>query len=251
MNEHFLKLNMLKTKILVLAPPSVMSSIIIRGTFINNNCIRFVSCAKNLGIWLDENLNFGTHIRKVVASSFMIIRNLAKIKSFLPRENLCTIICSLILSKLDYCNALYYKINNNEIMLLQSVQNAALRLIHGGHKYDRVNLTPLYKELHWLKIEERIIFKICLIVHKCVQGFGPDSYKDLLTTSSNERTLKLTEKKFYTKYGKRAFSCAGPKLWNCLPLKCRKEEDTIKFKKLLKSFLITDADGLYQRLNIQ
>ena len=249
MNEYFLKLNKSKTKILVLAPPSVMSSIVIKGTFIESSCIRFVNCAKNLGVWLDENLDFGTHVRKVVSSSFMVIRAIYKIKSFLPREYLCTIVCSLVLSKLDYCNALYYKINKNELALLQSVQNAAIRLIGGRQKYDRVSLSPLYEELHWLKIEERIVFKLCLIVHKCVWGSAPESYNDLIVMS-NPRTLKLVEKKFSTIYGKRAFSCAGPKLWNCLPIHIRKENDTNTFKKLLKSFLITDADGFYRHVNM-
>ena len=250
MNEFFLKLNQSKTKILVLGPPSVLESIDIRGTFIDHSCVRFVNSAKNLGVWLDENLDFGTHVRKVVASSFMIIRAIAKIKSFLPQEQLCTVLCSLVLSKLDYCNALYYGIDKSELRLLQSAQNAAIRLIKGGHKYDRVSLTPIYKELHWLKIEERVIFKICLIVHKCVWDRGPESYKSLIKLS-NPRTMKLVEKRFATEYGKRSFSCSGPKLWNCLPLLIRKEQDTEEFKKKLKSLLITEADEFYRLVNMR
>ena len=250
MNEYFLKLNKSKTKILVLGPPSVLSSIIIQGSFMENECIRFVSSAKNLGVWLDEYLDFATHIRKVVSSTFMVIRAISKIKSFLPHEHLSTVVCSLVLSKLDYCNALYYNINKSQLALLQSAQNAAIRLIRGGHKYDRVSLSPVCKDLHWLRIEERITFKICLIVHKCVWGMGPESYEDLIKMS-NPRTLKLTEKKFQTEYGKRAFSCAGPKLWNCLPLNIRAQKDTELFKKQLKSLLMTEAEELYQRVNMR
>ena len=250
MNEYFLKLNKSKTKILVLGPPSVLSSIIIKGTFMDNGCVRFVNSAKNLGVWLDENLDFGTHIQKVVSSSFMVIRAISKIKSFLPREYLSSVVCSLVLQKLDYCNALFYKINKIEIGLLQSVQNAAIRLIKGGHKYDRVSLSPIFEELHWLRIEERIVFKICLIVHKCVWGMGPEAYENLIMMS-NRRTLKLVEKKFSTEYGKRAFSCAGPKLWNCLPLYVREVDDTKVFKKKLKSLLMTDAAELYRQVNMR
>jgi hypothetical protein len=250
MNEYFLKLNQSKTKILVLGPPSVLSSIVIKGTFTGNSCIRFVSSAKNLGVWLDEHLDFGTHIRKVVASTFLVIRAISKIKTFLPREYLSTVVCALTLSKLDYCNALFYGINKNDLGLLQSVQNAAIRLIKGGHKYDRISLTPIYEELHWLRIEERVVFKICLIVHKCVWDMGPESYKDMIKVS-NSRTLKLVEKKFLTEYGKRAFSCAGPKLWNSLPLGIRAEMVTDVFKKKLKSFLMIEADELYRIVNMR
>ena len=250
MNTYFLMLNKSKTKILVLAPPSVMSSIEIHGIFMDNKSMRFVDSAKNLGVWLDENLNFKTHIRKVVSSCFMVIREISKIKKFLPKECLCTIMCSLVLSKLDYCNALYFNINSNEINMLQSVQNSAIRLITGGHKYDRVSITPLFKQLHWLKIRERIVFKICLVVHKCVWGIAPDSLIEKVVVS-NPRTFNLIEKRFSSVYGQRAFSRAGPKLWNNLPLEMRLENDTERFKKLLKSFLMTDANNLYSRVNMR
>ena len=64
MDEFFLKLNRTKTKILVLAPSSILSQIEIKGTFLEDGCIRFVSSAKNLGVWIDENLNFASHVRK-------------------------------------------------------------------------------------------------------------------------------------------------------------------------------------------
>ena len=47
-------------------------------------------------------------------------------------------------------------INKFGLLLLQSAQNAAIWLIKGSHKYDRASLTPVYKELHWLRIKERL-----------------------------------------------------------------------------------------------
>ena len=94
------------------------------------------------------------------------------------------------------------------------------------------------------------MFKLCLIVHKCVWGLGPESYDEIIVIK-NSRTLKLVERKFETGYGKRAFSCAGPKLWNCLPLNVREEKDTEKFKKLLKSLLMMEVDDFYRRVNMR
>ena len=250
MNTFFLKLNKSKTKILVLAPPDVLSLIEIHGMFMAEECIRFVSSAKNLGVWLDEHLDFRTHIRKVASSCFMTLRDIAKIKNFIPRECLCIVVCSLILSRLDYCNALYYNIHSKDLDLLQSVQNAAIRLVGGRFKYDRKPISPLYHELHWLRIRERIVFKICLIVHKCVWGAAPESLREMIVLM-NKRTLKVVEKRYYSVYGQRSFSCAGPKLWNCLPMALRMEENTDEFKKLLKSFLMTSADMFYQQVNMR
>ena len=76
MNEFFLKLNPTKTKILVIAPPSIQPEIIIRGVFLEKECIRFVQSAKNLGVVLDNELSFTDHINNVVKSSFMFIEKL-------------------------------------------------------------------------------------------------------------------------------------------------------------------------------
>ena len=249
MDKFFLRLNMSKTKILVLAPPSIMQHIHIHGTFTDVGCIRFSECAKNLGVWLDKNLNFTNHVNKVVSSSFKTIKEIARIKYFIPEDCLISLITSLIFSKLDYCNALYYKIDSSLIDKLQSVQNAALRLIHGGHKYDRVSISHLFHELHWLKIKQRIVFKISLVVHKCIWGLAPNSLHSMIIIS-NTRTHNLVEKKFNGVYGQRSFSCCGPKLWNNLPLVIRLESDTCKFKKLLKSFLMTNWINFVTRVNI-
>ena len=106
---------------------------------------------------------------------------------------MCTLVTTLILSKLDYCNALYFNIGTNEISKLQAVQNAAIRLVFGRYKFDRAPITHLFKEVHWLKIQERIVFKMCLIVHKCVWGTAPDALKSLMVIS-NTRTFVMREK---------------------------------------------------------
>ena len=65
MNGFFLKLNSSKTKI-IMAPPSVRIEIIINGTFIKGKCVRFVDCAKNLGVLLDAVSSFNIQINKVI-----------------------------------------------------------------------------------------------------------------------------------------------------------------------------------------
>ena len=248
MNKYFLKLNQSKTKILVLAPPEILCQIHIHGTFLDGGCTRFVDCAKNLGVWIDQHLDLKAHVQKIASSCYMTMREISKIKSFLPKDELNTIVTSLILSRLDYCNALFYNIDTNEINMLQSVQNSAIRLVSGQFKYDRKPISHLFTKFHWLKVRERIVFKICLVVHKCIWNLAPESLKSVITIS-NTRTFLLVEPKFTCSYGARAFSRAGPKLWNSLPLPVRMESDTTSFKKRLKSFLMIEHRAFYTRLN--
>ena len=245
MSEFFLKLNATKTKIMIIAPSCIRDEIIVNGTFINGKCLRFVDIAKNLGVLFDNELTFEAQIKKVVTSCFSTIRLLARIKYFLSSEQLNTLVCSLIFSTLDYCNALYYGLNVETVEKLQRVQNTAARLVLKVNRFDHVSTNEMFEKLHWLKIKERIVFKILLIVHKCVNGQAPEELSDMFQQVKSDRTRKLDVKYCNGLMGERAISVSGPKLWNALPQEIRLETSTDDFKKRLKTFLFKDADRFY------
>ena len=64
------------------------------------------------GVILDKELPFETQVTQVLKSCFYTRRNLSKIRSFLSNEKLRTLVSACIFSKLDYCNSIYYGINN-------------------------------------------------------------------------------------------------------------------------------------------
>ena len=247
MNHFFLCLNASKTKILIIAPPSIRNEIVMKGTFINDKCIRFVTSAKNLGVILDEELSFEKHITHVVKGCFCTIRSLTKIKAYLTYEQLRTIICACIFSRIDYCNSLYYGLNSPLINKLQSVQNTAARML----KRNDIG-TPLdefIRKCHWLKVKERIIFKICLLIHKCLYGIAPSSLKELLTYKTLTRQSKLVEHSFKGIFGGRRFARIGPKIWNLLPFHVRMERQTVEFKTCLKTYLFANSRHLIEKLH--
>ena len=237
MNEFFLKLNPTKTKIMVIAPPSIQPEIIIRGVFLQKECIRFVQSAKNLGVALDDELSFTVHINNIVKSSFVFIKKLSQIKGYLSEEQLQQLVSSDVFMKLDYCNSLFYGINSALVKKMQHVQNCAARLVSKA-KLPSGSLDKFMFDHHWLKMKYRPLYKILLIVHHCLQENAPTEILELIKPGESQRTLHLRETSFNNKYGCRAFSHAGPKLWNLLPRAIRIEADTEQFKKRLKSFLM-------------
>ena len=96
---------------------------------------------------------------------------------------------------------------------------------------------PRYKEYNETKIKERIVFKILLIVHKCINGLAPEELSDMFQPVKSDRTRKLDVKYCNGLMGERAISVSGPKLWNALPQEIREEANTDDFKKRLKTFL--------------
>ena len=154
-----------------------------------------------------------------------------------------TVICACILSKIDYCNAIYYGINDNLLKKLQSIQNSAMHIIRKRTNQHHLSTTELFKKYHWLPVKQRIVFKMMLIVHKCLLGRAPESLCNMFKLGGSERTRKLVEHAFLGQMGERSFSVAGTKLWNLLPKEVRMEEDTEEFKKKLKTFLFRETDN--------
>lgn len=240
MVEYCLQLNPGKTQILIIASPQVLNQLSIGGVKLSNDtCIRFVSTAKNLGVQIDHHLSFEPQIMSLKKHCFRLLRNVIGRKYLFSKAQLKLIINSIIVCKLDYCNALYYGISDNLIHQLQLVQNAAAKAIVGLYKYDHLGDTM--KDLHWLPISYRIQYKILLLVYKCLNGMGPDYLSNMFHYANYNHLIYLTEPRVYTHYGERSFQKVGPKLWNELPLEIKNCMSLDSFKVYLKTFLFKRA----------
>ena len=82
---------------------------------------------KNLGVILDSELNFKSHIMNVTKIAFYHLRNIAKVWPFLSQADTERLIHAFITSRLDYCNAFLSGLSKEAIGKLQKVQNSAAR----------------------------------------------------------------------------------------------------------------------------
>ena len=191
-----------------------------------------------------NTLSFRDQILSTVKSCFNVIRNLSKIKDFLSYDQLWTAISACVFSRLDYCNSLYYGAQSYLLDKLQSVQNSAAQLLLRKRGLTNLTSTTCIRRHHWLRIRERIIFKICLLVHKCLNGNAPSSWSSLLTTCPSSRTMKLANKTYKSGFGNGSFSRVGPKLWNLLPIHLRMGKKSKHFKTGLKTYLFDNCHFL-------
>ena len=79
MNIMFLKINPEKTEIILFHLQSHKEKVIIRGSLIEDQCIRYSKSVKNVGVWLDEHLTMDTHINKVNSHCYKMIKDIGKI----------------------------------------------------------------------------------------------------------------------------------------------------------------------------
>ena len=61
-NANSIKINPDKTEIIIMCPGSLNDKVIIKGIFFENQCIRFSSKLKNVGVVIDKNLKFDSHV---------------------------------------------------------------------------------------------------------------------------------------------------------------------------------------------
>ena len=139
-------------------------------------------------------------------------------------------------SKLDFCYSLLHGLPKYEINKLQSVQNAPARVIASLTTFDDISDT--LKELHWLPVEQRIIFKINLICFKMLNNLAPANFVDLIHVYEPARYLRSASDKWglvvkpcnLKTYGLRTFSVIASILWNDLPIDIRWIDDINEFK---------------------
>ena len=138
---------------------------------------------RDLGIWLDSELSMKLNIGKTVRACFYQLRRLKQVRRVLGQDVSASLVSALVFSKLDYCNAVYAGLPKSSIAPLQRVQNAAARLVLKLGPRDHV--TPAFHQLHWLPVEHRIQFKLCLIMHHLHVGHGPSCLKELVQATAD------------------------------------------------------------------
>ncbi len=197
---------------------------------------------RNLGVIFDDQLTFKEHIAKTARSCRFALHNIRKIRPFLTEHAAQLLVQALVISRLDYCNALLAGLPSNTIKPLQMIQNAAARLVFNEPK--RAHVTPLFVSLHWLPVAARIQFKTLMLAYRTITGSAPTYFHSLLRTyipsrslrSASERRLVVPSQRG-SKSLSRTFSFTVPGRWNDLPTPIRNAGSLSIFKQQLKTHL--------------
>ena len=244
MKTHKLKLNEDKTEALLIQTNTSFKLIDEPELItIGSSNIPFSTNARNLGFILSNNMSVDVHINNVCRSAYAALRRISAIRQYLTVQATTILICSFVLSRLDYGNALLIGSSKSSLSKLQRVQNAAARLIYKSKKFEHI--TPLLKSLHWLPIHVRIQYKLSVLCYNYFEGLSPAYISEILSTYTPKRTLRSSsDLKLLNipttrtkKYGESSFSFAAPKIWNSLPFSIRHSSSISSFKRNLKTHL--------------
>ena len=136
---------------------------------INGTCIKFSPSVRNLGVPLDSTLSLHQHVMNVRRVAYLKLRRINSIRNVLSVDAVKTLVCSLVLSRLDYCNSLLVGLPRY-LKKLQGVQNVAARSILRTPKSEHIS--SLLQNLHWLPVNRRTLHKVAALCHSSLSGSG-------------------------------------------------------------------------------
>ncbi len=213
MKDHHLQLKLAKTELFVVsANPSFHHNFTFQ---LGTSTITPSKTARNLGVMIDDQLTLSDHIAKSIRSCRFVLFNTMKIRSFLSEHASQLIVQALVLSRLDYCNALLAGLPVSSIKPLQLIQNVAARFIFNEPKI--MHVTPVY--------QFALATNSCShkIQYKSRTGSATLSLNSLLQTHVPSRRLhSASERRFIvptqrgTKLLSQTFKLNVPSWWNDL-----------------------------------
>jgi len=133
---------------------------------------------KSIGVVIDP-LTFDSHVKAVCKACNYHTWALRHVRHCLPFPVEQTLACSIVGSRLDYCNSVLFGAPISSIANLQRAQNMLAWVVL--NKPRRTHSTELLQSLHWLPVKERIEYKVALLTYQVRHSSTPDYLNNLLS----------------------------------------------------------------------
>ena len=246
-----MKINVPKTCVLFTYPDTAKIQPNQLQLLVGDQHITPSSSVRNLGVIIDSTISLEQHVSSLCKRGFFQLRRIANVRKYLDRDAIIRLVTALVFAVVDNNNSLLYGLPAKQLDRIQSIQNAAFRLVNCLRRRDHI--TPQLLSLHWLPIRFRIHFKIATLVYRCINGIAPVYLSELVNLHVPGRSgfrsecdaLKLVVHRYHLeRYGERSFLASAPVIWNALPLFLRSCTSLLSFRKNLKTYFFKKAFDL-------
>ena len=172
MASNRLKLNPTKTEVIWLGSPQRLKHCPVGELQIAGVGIKPTTHVRDLGVMIDNDLSLQCHVNHITRTCFYHLRQLRVIRRLLTVDTAHSLVRALVHSRLDYCNGVLAGMHQYQYDRLQSVLRAAARLVLRLPKWASVS-EAMRTKLHWLPYPERVEFKLCSTIYKCLHNSAP------------------------------------------------------------------------------
>jgi hypothetical protein len=252
LSSNRLRLNSSKTQYIWLGTHQQLSKLDLLRLSDEFPLLTFSTSVRDLGVILDQELSFTKHISLLSRSCYYHLRQLRVVSRSLSVSSATALVHAFVCCRLDYCSSLFIGLPLVRTNCLVRVLRFAARLVGGLSRYSHVSKFML-DDLHWLPLQQRIIFRLACIARCCALDLGPTYLCELFVKTSvtlGNRSLRSSARGDIripfartATMQKRAFSVVGPTVWNDIPSTIRSLPSVsfCSFSRQLKTFLFDQA----------
>ena len=219
MQTNPVKFQFMLMSLLKLSPQSI--------TLGNDTVLTSESQVKALGVMIDSNLNFSSHVSNICKKAARQLNALSRISKFIDTRSKTIVYNSFIASNFTYCPLVWHfcgKINNGKI---DKIQERSLKIIYKDYEstYDQLLDKASASDVLTMRLRSLTLEVFKSLTHRNTPCFTQMFQTKRVNYSMRHPYLLLQPQRRTTTHGLRSISYIGAKIWNNLPLELNSIKD--------------------------
>ena len=145
-----------KSQAIVIRSPSFCVSITITCIDICSQFVATSAVVRDLGFAIDADLSMAAQVPNACQSAYYHLYRISRICDTLTIDTTKCLVHVLVTSRIDYGNAMLYRITDRLLHRLELVQQSDARVVLQIRWDDWHSMTAALKQLHWLPVKWRV-----------------------------------------------------------------------------------------------
>lgn len=199
--------------------------------FVNNQKIKIVKTAKNLGITFNHTLTWSDHILSATGKTYSMIRTLRHTQYFTPINIRLLLAKTYLMPNLLYGCELFANTDSTSLGKLNGAYNAVVRYVYGLRKYDHIS--SFTGKLYGVSFINLLNIRALILLHKIIYTHEPPYLFNRIIFTRSNRSQNLIPVRRRSLMSDWHFYVHSIYLWNQLPSSIQYTSNARKFKKLI------------------
>ena len=230
--ENFMKLNKEKCHLLIVGGNQEGAKISIGEAVIKESPEE-----KLLGVTIDKNLNFNSHISNLCKKASQKLHALARVSPFMDAEKLRILMNSFIKAQFSYCPLIWMFHDRRLNSKIDKIHERALRIVYNDSQSD---FSALLKLDNAVSVHQRNLQCLLIEIYKTKNNLNPSFMSEIFEERKvhydlrSKNTLQSLNART-TAHGIESVRFLGHKLWKTIPNYIKESQSLTSFKKQLKT----------------
>ena len=229
--ENHMKTNANKCHLLVSSDESCTAKI-------EDFSIKNSTKEKVLGVKIDSNLSFESHVTSLCKKASQKLHALERISDYMDLNKRRKLMKAFITFQFSYCPLIWMFHSRNLNKKINRIHEQALRLVY----QNNLNFSELLDLDNSVTLHQKNLQDLMTEIYKVKHGIAPEIMKDIFELQNPSYNLRSSCNQFRREniktvhYGLQSVRYLGPKIWEFVPNNIKCSNSSSKFKKFINSW---------------